>query len=649
MMVKNIYSFQKQDIIKALKEDEFCLVYQPQIELSSGQVIGVEALLRWDHPEWGWISPVDFIPLAENCGMINQITRWVLKNACEQKKKWQYDGLPDVIVSINISPVDFERDELYEVLVKTIKDTGLDPKYLELEITETAIMKDIKKTVDILKKLRKTGIKIAIDDFGKGNTSLAYLKDLPITTVKIDGSFIGDIPYNKKDSSIVKDIIQMCHNLNLQTVAECVETEEQIIFLSLHNCGVAQGFAFSKPLNVDDYKKDVLTCEFNAISTIHRLDDQIIMRSAKMHDHRFQSLFNHNPDMVCSFGLNGKFLSANKAFEKTLGYRLNEVLDKDMFRTVHPEDINKAQKHLEEVLNGKEPVDVVIRLKHKNGFYIHCRTSCFPMHLGKRVVGVYSIAKDIGEQKKLEENLYESEKKYRLITENMSDLVSTIDVNGIIQYASPSHRNMLGVDPNRMVGKNMFDFVLSENLEMIKSQHNKLIQTKSQRSFETRLEDISGNIVWVETQGIPILDKENNISHIVLVARDITKRKEYELDLYRIQADLKSTLSRQQGMIMKIRKQGHHFIHTLCEGELLDKFGLTPKDVTNKSLFDFLPTELAESKVKFYSRAWGGNNVTYEVEFNGIIYIANLKPVFENGEVVEIIGSCVDMSNEQDM
>ncbi|MBM7572560.1 EAL domain-containing protein [Aquibacillus albus] len=637
---------QKKDIQRALEEQEFCMVYQPQIDLSTGHILGIEALLRWNHPECGWISPAEFIPIAENSGLMTQVTKWVLRKACEQNKTWQNKGLPEVKVSVNISPVDFENQELYELILNTLQETGLSPNGLELEITETAMLKYVDKTVDILKKLKEIGVQIAIDDFGKGNTSISYLKDFPINTVKIDQSFIKNIPYNQKESSIVKNIIQMCHNLDLQTVAEGVETEEQVIFLSLHNCTVAQGFLFSRPLHVEDYVNRVLTCEYDAISTIQRLDDQITMRSAKLHDHRFQSLFNHNPDIVCSFGLNGKFLSVNKAFEKILGYRVNEVLDKDMFSMVHPDDIEKAQVQLEQVLNREEPENIDIRIEHKNYSYVHCNISCFPMYLGKRVVGIYSVAKDMTEKKKLEKALYESEKKYRLITENMSDLVSVIDIDGRIQYASPSHYTMLGFDSDQMIGKNIFDFTLPENLERIKKQHDELIQTKSPKSFETRIKDAEGNIIWVETQGTPVLTEDETLSHIVLVARDITKRKQEELNLYKIKKDLKSMLSQQQGMTFKFKKKGNDFIHTLCEGELLYEFGLKSEDVVNQSLFDFLPQSIAIKKHELYSFAWSGKDVTYEGELNHIYYIAKLKPVIENGEVVEVIGSCVDYNKE---
>ncbi|GAA0453825.1 EAL domain-containing protein [Alkalibacillus silvisoli] len=639
--------FGERDFLQAIEEEQFKLVFQPQISLTTGQVIGIEALLRWQHPEHGWISPVDFIPIAEETGVITEITKWVLKKACQQNKAWHDQGLQKTVVSVNISPVDFENDELYNTVMDTLVESNLQPQYLELEITENVMMKDISQTINLLKKINQSGVRIAIDDFGKGNSTLAYIRDLPITTVKLDRSFMNNIPYSHKESTIVKNIIQMCHNLDLQIIAEGVETEEVVTFLSLHHCTIAQGFLFSKPLFVDDYEANITQSESEAIEMIYRLEEKVNLRSAQVHDHRFKSLFEQNPDLVCSFSLNGKVLSINPAVESLLGFKPHEVLNRDLDVYVQSDDLELTQAHLNSVIQGEEPDPIDISLVHKEGHIVSCNVTCFPMRLGGRVVGVYSVIKDTTKQKKLQNALKEKEQKYRFITENMSDYVISIDLKGVIQYASTSNSLLLGYDHLQMEGQVIFEFINKEDLNHVKKEFNKLIESKKSGYVEVRLQIKDGNSVWVEAHANPVLNDEGDVVHFVIVSRDISRRKKAELELQKTQRDLKNTLSRQQGMTIKFLKTNRGFVHTLCEGELMRKLGLTSQDVVGKTLYDFLPNELASNKEYHYSIAWNGQDTSYEAELNGIYYLAQLRPVFEGEKVIEVIGSCVDITEKK--
>ena len=238
---------------KALNSDELVLYYQPQIEVKTGLIKGVEALVRWQHPERGLISPGNFIPLAEETGLITHLDEWVLRVACEQNKKWQEMGLPSFRMAVNISAKTFASGELIELVKKILNKTGLKAKYLELEITETMTM-DIERAIPELRGLSALGVQISIDDFGTGYSSMSYLTKFEIDRLKIDQSFIRDIEKNESDSNIVSTIIKMAHNLGLEVIAEGVENINQYRFLSNHGCNEVQGFFFSKPIPAEEFE-----------------------------------------------------------------------------------------------------------------------------------------------------------------------------------------------------------------------------------------------------------------------------------------------------------------------------------------------------------------------------------------------------------
>lgn len=238
----------------AIGENQLQLFYQPRIDLQTKGIYGMEALLRWDHPELGSISPVEFIPVAEDTGQILSIGEWVLKKACKQNKFWQQAGYPFLSVSVNVSVRQFQRGDFVELVKKTLLETGLDPQYLELEITES-VMQNVEESSKILIGLRKLGVKIAIDDFGTGYSSLHILKELPIDIIKIDKSFIDDITEISNNESIVKAIINIGLNLNLDIVAEGIENEHQLEALVKYKCRFGQGYLFQKPIDAVGFEE----------------------------------------------------------------------------------------------------------------------------------------------------------------------------------------------------------------------------------------------------------------------------------------------------------------------------------------------------------------------------------------------------------
>ena len=255
----NAHTFEKlaleSSLRLALERDELELYYQPKIDAATGKVGGMEALLRWEHPELGTVSPAKFIPIAEETGLIVAIGRWVLRTACAQNVKWRELGAAPLCVAVNLSVRQFTDEHLLEDIVTVLRDTGMDPTLLELEITESMLMRDIDKAISVLTAIKKMGIRLAIDDFGTGYSSLSNLKKFPLDTIKVDRSFVRDLPERFEDRSIAEAIIAMGRALSLTVVAEGVETVEQANFLREQSCDEFQGFYFSKPVPAAEFEK----------------------------------------------------------------------------------------------------------------------------------------------------------------------------------------------------------------------------------------------------------------------------------------------------------------------------------------------------------------------------------------------------------
>ena len=253
----------------ALGREELFLVYQPQMDIATGRITGLEALLRWQHPELGLVPPDKFIRIAENSGLIVPIGEWVLRTACSQARKWQDEGLPAVPVAVNVSAVQFRQEGFCELIQRVLHETGLAPQYLELELTESLLLSNADVTFSVLQELKAMGLKLAIDDFGTGYSSLSYLKHFPVSKLKIDRSFIRDVAVNPDDAAITTAIISMAKSLNLKVIAEGVENEAQMSFLRAHQCDEIQGYYFSKPLTVDAVVDKLRGTAVHALSANH--------------------------------------------------------------------------------------------------------------------------------------------------------------------------------------------------------------------------------------------------------------------------------------------------------------------------------------------------------------------------------------------
>ncbi|MED3726750.1 EAL domain-containing protein [Priestia filamentosa] len=240
---------------QALKRNEFALHYQPKVNIIKGEIVGVEALIRWNHPEMGFLSPGEFIPIAEESGLIVPMTQWVLREACSQGVRWKEEGFSSLKISVNISSVEFAEPSFVDMILSILEETGFSPNKLELEITESVAMKHVDLVIEKLVKLKKHGISIAIDDFGAGYSSFSYLKRLPIHTLKIDRSFIQNLYTDSREAAIVSSIISLAKSLDLSIVAEGVEERDQALILHQERCDEIQGYYFSRPIPPDELKK----------------------------------------------------------------------------------------------------------------------------------------------------------------------------------------------------------------------------------------------------------------------------------------------------------------------------------------------------------------------------------------------------------
>ena len=240
------------DLRSALERNELSIHYQPQVNFSTGEIVGVEALMRWQHPEHGWISPVEFIPVAEECGLILPLSHFALRQACTQGREWQDAGLPPIQIAVNFSATQFRHAGVATEVASILKETGLDGHWLEVELTESVVLRDPERVNEALNHLRTLGVTVALDDFGTGYSSLSYLKRLPIDKLKIDRSFVCSLDIDANDAAIVTAVIALGHSLNLDVIAEGVETDRVVRLLMNLGCTQGQGYYYCRPLPVEE-------------------------------------------------------------------------------------------------------------------------------------------------------------------------------------------------------------------------------------------------------------------------------------------------------------------------------------------------------------------------------------------------------------
>jgi diguanylate cyclase (GGDEF)-like protein/PAS domain S-box-containing protein len=517
----------EMELHKAIEYDQFLLHYQPKVNLKTGTIIGVEALIRWTHPKWGMISPGTFIPIAEETGLIIPIGECCLYAACKQNIEWQKQGF-STVVSVNLSPRQFNQSNIVKTIETVLQKTGLEPHYLEIEITESTTC-DIEHTILTLQQLKKLGVRISIDDFGTGFSSLNYLKKFSVDTLKIDLSFVRELHNNPNDETIVKTIISMAHNLNLNVVAEGIETKEQLVFLQQNLCDEGQGYLFSKPLPavtlVEKLSKIQKIVSEHGISqdSNERMWLKELLSSAEK---ELQDTVRLQQGMIFKFKkINDRFI--HTLCDGELMYRFGMITAQVVGKGLH--DFLPIQNAISKTIyyqrawEGEEFVSYEAEL---NG--IHYLAILRPIKKGGEVIEVIGSCVDITARRIAEKALQESESKYRLIAENMTDIIMLLDSNGMVIYASQSLYTVLGILSKSYLGKGLFDFINPEDKLRVMNQFEQMLKTRSPSQMEARF--LHSNGTWLLIEGVvtPVVGENGEIEHCIMVGRDITEKRKAE-------------------------------------------------------------------------------------------------------------------------
>lgn len=527
-MVRTNESLQlERELKRAMERKEFRLYYQPKLDLVTGKIIGVEALIRWDHPEKGLVPPLEFIPLAEETGFIIELGEWVLTTACLQNKAWQEAGYLPLLMSVNLSARQLYQPNFVQRVNQILNETKLAPECLIFEITE-GIMLDAFHAPRVIKELKSIGVQISLDDFGTGFNSLQYLHELPIDKIKIDQSFIRNCTSDLNDATIVKSVIELAHQLKMGVVAEGIETKEQLNYLQQNLCNIGQGYLFSKPLPPKELVKN-----FNQI-------EQVMIRDGFPPERNYQirikeSMENNRQEMLnrvkMQQGLFFKFKKMEGKFIHTLcdgkllyrmGLTPNQVIGKELSDFLPLSFAEDLDRYYRKAWDGEEDVTYE---KEINGIYYI--TSLSPIRRGGFVTEVIGASINITKLKQAEEALKVSESKYRIITENTQDLIRVINLNNRIEYASPSHETVLGYPPEVYQGHLIFEMMHPDDVVRVKNEYADMALSRKPMQTEFRLKYANGGWVDLEIKATPVFHNDK-IKQFVIVARDITKRKQAE-------------------------------------------------------------------------------------------------------------------------
>ena len=518
------------ELPKAIEQNQFSLHYQPKIDLRTGELVGVEALIRWNHPRWGMVSPDIFIGIAEDTNLIIPIGEWVLFAACSQIKKWQNEGF-FTAVSVNLSQKQFNHSDIVRTIEKVLQKTGLEPQFLEVELTES-IKSDMNQTILSLQQLKKLGVSISIDDFGTGYSSLNYLKEFPIDTLKIDQSFVSELHHNPNDEAIVKTIISIAHNLNLKVVAEGIETKEQLIFLQQHLCDQGQGYFFSKPMPATELKEKLFEVQqvVNQYGipegTRNRIWYEELLNQAKK---ELEDTVRMQQGMIFKYKkIGGQFVHTLCDGEllyrmgltpaQVVGKRLDEFLSMDIA-------LNKTP-YYQRAWDGEEQVHYEDEF---NGIVYLAILS--PIRKGGEIIEVIGSCVDITARKQAEISLRESESRYRLITENMSDILMLLDHRGRILYASPSLGRVLGTPTKTYEGGSSFRLIHPDDRDQVMERYQQILHKIPSARMEARFLHSDGSWVLIEGIGTPVVGSDGEMEHFIIAGRDITEKKRTEEQL----------------------------------------------------------------------------------------------------------------------
>ncbi|NRD76647.1 EAL domain-containing protein [Bacillus sp. BRMEA1] len=583
---------------KALINNEFRLHYQPKLDLTSGEIFGVEALIRWEHPQKGIVSPSEFIPFAEETGMILQIGEWVLRTVCQQNKIWQEGGLSPIVMAVNLSASQLYQNNLVQMVQHIIEESGLSPECLELEITESMMM-DVQKVLPILRDLKRLGVRISLDDFGTGYSSLSYLKEFPIDIIKIDRSFVQNCTMDTKDATIVKTIIAMAHQLKIEVIAEGVESKDHLIFLQQHLCNSGQGYFFSRPLPSDEFVQ-----KFNYIQQIIQREGipQNISRQKwleqELEDARqeLRDTLRQQQGMIIKFiQRDGKFI--HTLCDGELLYRIGltpeKLIGKELFDILPKDEAERKLQYYKRAWEGEENVYYEGKL---NGIWY--LESLRPIRRGGQVIEVIGSCVDVTERK-------ESEERYRKVVE-YSPKGIVIHREGKILYANPSALKI--AKENNIAGKSVYDYIHPDFHKISKQRIFSLEKGAVLPKTEVKLVLKDGEVIDIEigAVGIPY----NGSTATLALYSDITDKKKMEQELEESKERYERLLNLSPEPIV-VHSQGKIKYINQAGAEIL---GFNqPKELFGKSPLDFFHTDSLKHAIQQMQRLSSGKENQVEI------------------------------------
>ncbi|WP_308637890.1 EAL domain-containing protein [Paenibacillus silvisoli] len=622
----------------ALERNELSIVYQPQLDIRTGEITGNEALLRWQHAEFGSVPPAKFIPLAEASGLIISIGEWVLRTACAQNKAWQDAGMAPMEVSVNLSPLQFMQPDFVALVRTILEDTGLPPQYLDVEITEGMAM-DINHVLTTLQQLKEIGVRISMDDFGKGYSSLYYLKRLPLDRLKIDKSFVSDCIADENDAILVKTIISMAQNLKLNVIAEGVETREQLQFLQQNLCDAAQGYLFSEPLSAEKLAErlPLIRCKVKDYGMDDGLTERMWLeeqlRAARQD---LEDTVRKQQGLTFKFRqLGGRFIHTlcDGELLQRLGFTPAHIIGKDLHAFFPEEQANRIYEYYLRAWQGEA------RVTFENEVNDICAICTLrPIKRGGKVVEVIGNAIDISERKRMEVELRATKDNLESFINHNSDAIAIMGTDRLIRRVNAAYSELFGWTSEQLMGHPIPvvpDSLILESASMIEQVFN----GQAVSNYETVRHRKDGSIVHVSLTLTPIKDESGKPMEVAAVIRDISNRKQAEAALkeseerYRqlVQMSPDIVIVHDHGKVLFMNQAGVDF-----EG--------THEDISSRSLYSLLvPEQRAEAAVRV-SRLMNGEKLPpIERKFINrrgeiVRFEVSSAPVqFEGNKVIQVI------------
>jgi len=595
----------ENNLHRALNREEFVLHYQPQVDLNTDQLAGMEVLIRWQHPDLGLISPAKFIPLAEETGLIVPIGEWVLRTACTQNRAWQLAGLPPLRIAVNLSARQFQQPNLVKTIAQILKETELEPQYLELEITESLVMQDIDFTVSILRELQKMGIKISMDDFGTGYSSLGSLMYFPLHILKIDQSFIRNLTTNQSNEAIVTSVISLAHGLDLKVIAEGVETLEQLEFLRSVKCDAVQGYFLSRPLSAEAAtqfclertarldQKRILGASSYPVRTVP-LPPNELQRLEALCDYQ---IFDTTPEetfdeltrlaaQICQtpIALISLINGDRQWFKSKVGLTVTETPRDIAFcaYTILQKELFIVQDALNDERFASNPLvtsDPNIRfyagapLINHDGFALGtlCVIDYVPRELNSEQAEALQtlasqavtqmdlrcdLTRAIQKRKQVNKELHET----RTMLDNAFEGISRLDAQGRYIVVNRVYASTVGYQPEEMMGMEWQPTVYPEDLEKVMAAYqHMLIHGKAE--VEARGVRREGSVFHKQIMMIAVYDNQQKVIGHYCFMKDVTERKRVEDALLRAQAvemakqELEKEIAERKRVEYALRKQ----------------------------------------------------------------------------------------------